>query len=168
MFDSVSRMLQLKGSFTDKVQQIRTSNAAMGSTNFQSVIEEIVRVRRAQPYIPIEDFPTTLVVVSDMQFNPAGNNTQTNYEAAMRQLRAVGLPNMRIVWWWVTGRGTDFPNQLDDEGVVLIGGFDGSILSLLIGGEEKEVGAVQKKKALTSYEMMLKALNQEVLQTIQV
>ena len=166
MFDNNSRVLQLTGAFTDKVQQIKTTTTAWGSTNFQSVIEEIVRVRKTQPHIPVEDFPTTLVVVSDMQFNPAGANTQTNYEAAMQQLRAVGLPNMRIVWWWVTGRGTDFPNQLNDEGVVLIGGFDGSILSLLIGGEKKEIGQGPTAKQLTPYEMMLKALDQEVLQAI--
>ena len=40
----------------------------MGSTNFQSVVDEIVRIRKSNPNIPLEDYPSTLLVVSDMQF----------------------------------------------------------------------------------------------------
>lgn len=168
MFDNQSKVKQLSGTFTNKVKQIQSENTAWGSTNFQSVIDEIVAVRRSQPQIPVSDFPTTLIVVSDMQFNAVGGNAQTNYQAAMQKLRAVGLPNIRIVWWWVTGRGNDFPSQLDDEGVIMIGGFDGSIISLLIGGEQAPVQADGTRKMLTPYEAMLQALNQEVLTKIQV
>jgi Domain of unknown function (DUF2828) len=139
MFDNVSKVKQLKGSFTDKVLQIKSENTAWGSTNFQSVIDEIVRVRIQNPKIPISEFPSTLIVVSDMQFNPVGENTQTNYEAAMNKLKAVGLPKIRIVWWWVTGRGEDFPNKMDDQNIIMIGGFDGSVISLLIGDKKNEI-----------------------------
>lgn len=171
LFDNQSRSMQLKGSFSDKVNQILRANTAWGSTNFQSVIDEIVRVRKANPHIPVSDFPTTLIVVSDMQFNPVGGNTQTNYQAAMRKLREVGLPNIRIVWWWVTGRGQDFPSTLDDEGVVMIGGFDGSIISLLLGVDPPEY-TVHERPALsakaTAADAMMKALDQEILQAVQV
>ncbi|MEZ4884726.1 MAG: DUF2828 family protein [Chitinophagales bacterium] len=168
MFDSESKVKQLSGTFTDKVLQITSANTAWGTTNFQSVIDEIVRVRQQNPKIPVADFPTTLIVVSDMQFNPVNGNTQTNYEAAMQKLAQVRLPRMRIVWWWVTGRGGDFPNKLDDKGVIMIGGFDGSILSLLIGGEQEQVEKGQAKTAVnqTPIEAMLKALNQDVLKKI--
>lgn len=168
MFDNVSRVLQLKGeSFSDKVEQIRKATTAWGSTNFQSVIDEIVRIRKTSPNIAIEHFPTTLLVVSDMQFNPVGGNTDTNYKEAMKKLAAVGLPKMRIIWWWVTGRAGDFPSTLEDEGVTMIGGFDGAIVSLIVGGEQtvmdKETG---KERQLNAYENMLKALNQELLQQV--
>lgn len=168
MFDNQSRVKKLKGSFTDKVMQIKFDTIAWGSTNFQSVIDEIVRVRLRNPDIPISDFPTTIIVVSDMQFNPAAGNAKTNYEAAMEKLNAVGLPKVRMVWWWVTGRGKDFPSTLDDEGVIMIGGFDGSIISLLVGGEELDSQNKNERVVETSsmnpYEAMLKALDQEVLQ----
>ncbi len=105
--------------------------------------------------------------VSDMQFDPAGSNTQTNYEVAMQKLAAVGLPKMRIVWWWVTGRGADFPNKLDDEGVILIGGFDGAILSLLLGNS-REKGTQSQAIRLTPYEVMLTALEQEILDQVSI
>ena len=60
----------------------------------------------------------------------------------MGKLAAVGLPRIRIVWWWVTGRGTDFPSTLDEAGVILVGGFDGAVLSLLLGEDVPESGAV--------------------------
>jgi len=167
MFDQKSRALKLSGEFVDKVRRITTSNVAWGNTNFQSVIDEIVRIRKRKTDIPIEDFPTTLLVVSDMQFDPAGENTQTNYEEAMTKLAAVGLPKMKIVWWWVTGRGADIPNKLDDEGVILIGGFDGAILSLLLGGEAKSKNAPHTIR-LTPYEAMQAALEQEILELISV
>ncbi|MBX2874835.1 MAG: DUF2828 family protein [Saprospiraceae bacterium] len=169
MFDQRSRAFKLRGEFVDKVRQITTSNIAWGNTNFQSVIDEIVRIRKKQPQIPREDFPTTLLVVSDMQFDPVGENTQTNYEEAMQKLAAVGLPNMRIVWWWVTGRGGDLPNTLDDEGVILIGGFDGAILSLLLGQEKtSDKGTNAQPIRLTPYEAMLTALEQEILDKISI
>lgn len=70
MFDSTSRILKLKGSFVDKVSQITGASTAWGSTNFQSVIDEIVRVRKQNPKIPVSDYPGVLLVVSDMQFSP--------------------------------------------------------------------------------------------------
>jgi len=169
MFDNQSKVLELSGGFSDKVMQIKSATTAWGSTNFQSVIDEIVRVRLGNPDIPVSDFPTTLVVVSDMQFNPAGSNVQTNYEEAMAKLKAVGLPKMRIVWWWVTGRGQDFPTQMEEEGVIMIGGFDGAIISLLIGEEvatTAKSNSTGNNQQINPFEAMLKALDQEVLKQL--
>ena len=166
MFDNVSRLKALSGTFTNKVQQITKANIAWGSTNFQSVIDEIVRVRVKNPKIPVSDFPTTLIVVSDMQFNPTAGNMRTNYQEAMQKLREVGLPHIRIVWWWVTGRAADFPSQMNDTGVVMIGGFDGAIISILLGEDAQPQNEDTTKQQLTPYEAMQKALDQEILNRI--
>jgi len=170
MFDSTSRIKTLKGGFTDKVSQLTSATTAWGSTDFQSVIDEIVRVRQEDPQIPVADFPQTLVVVSDMQFNPVnGGTAQTNYEAAMQKLAAVGLPKIRIVWWWVTGRGRDFPSTLGDEGVTMIGGFDGSVLTLLLGGQPNSPSLGEKEPAkANAFDQMFQALDQEVLRQLRV
>lgn len=167
MFDSTSRMLQLKGNFTDRVKKLSRTTTAWGSTNFQSVIDLICQVRRQKPHVPIEDFPSTLLVVSDMQFNPVGGNTQTNYQAAVKKLAQVGLPPIKIVWWWVTGRGRDFPSTIGDEGVTLIGGFDGAILELLLG-QAKPTRPEDIGKMPTPYEQMVTALDQELLRQLKV
>jgi hypothetical protein len=168
MFDDISKVKQLHGdSFCDKVLQITSNEIAWGSTNFQSVIDEIIRVRTKNPLIPIMDYPQTLLVISDMQFNPVGDNTLTNYEVSMKKLRQVGLDSINIIWWFVNGYEKDFPSQFNDNGVTLIGGFDGSIITTLIK-REKGITQSQKEKsrsnvkALTAYEQMIKVLSQEV------
>jgi len=169
MFDAASYSKKIEGTFTDKVIQITSEKTAWGSTNFESVITHICDLKKSHPEIPVTDFPETLIVVSDMQFNPVGGNEQTNYQNAMKLLADVGLPKMKIIWWFVTGRGTDFPSTIADEGVTMIGGFDGSVVSLVLGGEttvvDKKTGKVRQ---LNAYENMLKALDQEVLLQLKV
>lgn len=182
MFDFTSRILKLQGSFCEKADQIPAN--AMGSTNFQSVIDEICRVRRQNPNVPLEDYPEILLVVSDLQFNPISSGSSysygynnysqeqmnTNYEEAKKKLNAVGLPDITIIWWQVNGRFTgDVPSTMSDPGTVLISGMDGSIITSILGGQEKiidkETGEVRKKNP---YEAMIDCLNQEVLNKIQV
>ena len=168
--DEGTRFIKLQGeSFCDKVDQIAGEAIAWGGTNFQSVIDKIVRVRQDNPSIPVEDFPEVLLVVSDMQFNPTGTN-ETNYETAMRKLRAVGLPEMTIIWWQVNGRFTgDVPSTMFDAGTVLISGFDGAIVTSILGGMEEVVDEkTGEKRKPTPEEVMAKCLDQEILNKIEV
>jgi len=150
-FSSRSELVQLTGdSFCNKVQQLSNVHA-MGSTNFQSVIDLLVRLRKEKPNIPIEEYPETIMVVSDMGFNPVTRNDRgvdkacsekTNYEEAMAKLKSVGLKEMRIIWWYVNDRSKDFPSQMGDKGVYMISGFDPVIVKALLG---KNVSVELKK-----------------------
>lgn len=88
----------------------------------------------------------------------------------MSKLAAVGLGKMSLVWWNVNGYGNkDVPNKMDDEGVVLISGFDPAIASAVLKGTEmtvdKETG-IQRQK--TPYEVMIECLDQEILNQVKV
>jgi hypothetical protein len=172
MFDSQSKVKKLSGKFCDKVDQLRKEATAWGSTNFQSVIDEIVRVRRTSPNIPVEEYPQVLLVVSDMQFNPSDGrdfrgNEQTNYEAAMKKLRSVGLPDMTIIWWNVNGaKSNDFPSTINDAGTVLISGMDGAIVSSILSCDTVTDKTTGEKRKATPYEQMVNALDQEVLNLV--
>ena len=74
---------------------------------------------------------------------------------------------MKFIWWQVTGRTADVPATLDDSGCYFFSGFDGSIVSLLLGGEMAEKEAVTKKQP-TMEEMINAALGQEILSYITV
>jgi hypothetical protein len=165
MFDNVSRVLKLEGSFTDKINQIKNTKTAWGGTNFQSVIEEMVRVRKENPNIPLEDYPQTLLVVSDMQFNATGT-IETNYQHMKNTLYECFpeefVDSMKFIWWQVTDRAKDVPATLDDNGCYFFSGFDGSIVTLLLGGELAEVEKEAKKQP-TMEEMIGVALGQEIL-----
>jgi len=77
---------------------------------------------------------------------------------------------MKIVWWFVTGgKGKDFPSTIADEGVTMIGGFDGSVVTLILGGETTVVDQkTGKVRQMNAYENMLKALDQQVLLQLKV
>lgn len=166
MFDSTSRTKKLSGELCDKIQQISSGATAWGSTNFQSVIDEIVRVRKQNPNIPVKDFPKYLLVVSDMEHDCPGTKNKTNYEVAMAKLSAVGLPKMNIIWWNCAGRSKHVPSTIDDNGTVLMSGFDGSILSLLLGNNTKIVNGKTEQK--NPYEVMVDCLDQELLNNLTV
>ena len=170
MFDSTSRIKQLSGEFCDMMSQIPYN--AMGGTNFQSVVDEIVRVRRANPNVPLDDYPTTLLIVSDQQFNPTNKHwlkvtdadIETNYEATKRKLYEVFpeefVDEMKFIWWNVNSELKDFPSRIEDGGTYMLGGFDGSIISLLLGEDVKER---VEKKPINMEDLVNNALNQEIL-----
>lgn len=177
MFDSHSKVLPLKGEFCDMARQIPMN--AMGSTNFQSVVDEIIRIRRRHPEIPIEDYPQTLLVVSDMQFDPSEEfywgstkydeqKTRTNMEACKYKLSQVFpqdfVDGFKFIWWDCVSRKSDYPATIEDTGNYFYSGFDGSIITQLLGGEAKERPA---NKTLTAEEVVEMALGQDIFKLIE-
>lgn len=172
MFDNKSTLMEVTGEFTDKYAQIVRANTAWGGTNFQSVIDLLVNVRSRNPQIPLEDYPETLLVVSDMQFNPTGTS-ESNHAAAMRKLARVFpqeyVNKFKVVWWRVTGRrsGT-FSSTLDDGGTYFVSGFDGAVITTILGGEEVVDDRTGKVRQPTAEERVEAALTQPVLELVQV
>lgn len=180
-FDSTSKHYKLSGNFTDMMSNLLS--VGYGGTNFQGAIDEIIRVRKSNPNIPLEDYPKTLLVVSDMQFNPSNNNSghwgyettkvsktevRTNYEESKRKLLQVFpkefVDDMKFIWWHVTSAYKDFPSSIDDPGTYMFSGFDGAVISLLLGGDTTVVDEkTGEKRQLSMEEMVQKALNQELL-----
>ena len=167
MFDNKSSLLKLKGNtFSEKWNEITSQNTAWGGTNYMSLIDMIVDTRKNNPNMDINDFPTTLLVVSDMQFNNCGY--RSNYEITKQKLSKVFpkefVDNFKIVWWYCTNRKTsDFPSTMEHGGTYMFSGYDGSIISFLLGGENNEK---ESKTPPTMQEIIEAAFNQEVLSLI--
>ena len=155
---------------------MRNNCRGWGSTNFQGLVDIIVKTRKENPEIPLEDFPKTLLVVSDMQFNPAGysehragkNVELTNYQTAIKKLSAVFpkefVDEFKIIWWYCAGRATnDYASTKEDKGTYLVSGFDGSVISFILG---KNLDETPNKKAPTMEEVVNDALHQEVLELL--
>lgn len=146
-----------------------------GGTNFQGVIDEIVKIRKEKPQIPLEEYPTTIVAVSDMQFNSCGwlRSSSTNYDVAKDKLLEVFpkefVDKVRFIWWDVASRyGTNgFESKSTDDGSMFISGFDGSIMTLLVGEDnvvDEKSGEVRRP---TAEDLVKKALSQEILNYVQ-
>lgn len=179
MFDNVSTPYDMKGeSFCDRIMSLPA--VGCGGTNFQSAVDEIIKIRKAHPEIPLEQYPTTILVVSDMQFNPVSRGyyggsirkQETNYEYSVKSLKKVFpsdfVDNMKFIWWDCTSRygNTDYEGTIDDGGCYFFSGFDGSIISMLMNDDtvvDEQTGEVRKP---TAEELVMKALSQEILNYI--
>ena len=172
MFDNTSRVMKLSGTFSEKWEAIRNATTAWGSTNFLSLVRMLVEERQKHPSIPESEFPQTLLVVSDMQFNPSGSwnyraeRETTNQEEARKILLEAFsqdfVDNFKFVWWYCAGRddaANDVPATMDQGGNYMFSGFDGSVVTLLLGGDEQ---TKPDGKPLTMEEMVDKALSQEI------
>ena len=178
-FDNTSKFYKLKGTFTDMLFHL--PYVGSGGTNFQGVADEMVRVRKMYPEIPLEDYPETFLVVSDMQFNPAGRwiapteeTIRTNYEELKVKFSEAFpkeyVDNLKFIWWNVRATTEDFPSTIEDAGTYNFSGFDGAIVSLLLGGDvETKVDEVTGKKVMPTMEEIIDAaLTQEVLSKIRI
>lgn len=179
-FDNTSKLMTLSGTFSEKINYLRKNCRGMGGTNFQSLVDLIVDTRRAHPEMPLEDFPETLLVVSDMQFNPTRTwwddeewaskaVEKTNYETAIAKLSEVFpkefVDNFKIVWWYCSNRPTsDFPSTMEDAGTYMMSGYDGAIISFLLGGDAVDENGKPVKPSME--DIVMSTLNQEVLALI--
>ena len=179
MFDNVSTPYDMKGeSFCDRIMSL--PSVGCGGTNFQSAVDEIIKIRKAHPEIPLEQYPTTILVVSDMQFNPSNRGyyggsirkQETNYEYSVNSLKKVFpsdfVDNMKFIWWDCVSRygNTDYEGTIDDGGCYFFSGFDGSIINILMNEDavmDEKTGEVRRP---TAEELVMKALSQEILNYI--
>jgi hypothetical protein len=176
MFDDTSYPYDIKGDgFCDKISKL--PGVPAGGTNFQSVVEEIVKIRQEHPEIPLEDYPKTILVVSDMQFNPVGGwrsrrTEPTNYEYSKNTLKKVFpaefVDSMKFVWWDVASRygNTHYEGTSNEPGCYFFSGFDGSIISMLLNEDAVKDEVTGEVRRPTAEEIVMKALSQEVLNYI--
>jgi hypothetical protein len=176
MFDDTSYPYDIQGDgFCDKITKL--PSVPCGGTNFQSVVEEIVKIRQQHPEIPLEDYPKTILVVSDMQFNPAGGwrsrrTSPTNYEYSKKTLKTVFpaefVDSMKFVWWDAASRygNTHYEGTANESGCYFFSGFDGSIISMLLNEDAVVDEKTGETRMPTAEEIVMKALSQEVLNYI--
>jgi hypothetical protein len=136
----------------------------VGSTNFQSVINLFCKMKKQGT--PESDFPRGILCISDSEFNPASLN-KTNVDAARTTLRNAGfskeyVDEFVIVLWnlqsnyYGKGTGEKFETGKNALNVYYFGGYSASVISFLSG------------KIKTTYELMEEALDQEILNMVEV
>ena len=169
-FDSQSKFKRLSGSYLDRLKDVLSDQDYMGGTNFQSVVDLIVKTRASNPNVPVEDYPDVYLVISDMQFNMYGR--QTNHQASVDKLTQAGLPQPIFIWYNVSPYGNNnFQNHKDDEGVMHISGFDPAAVDRLMSADFQLQFEEEKGKSIseiTPYEAMVATLNQDYLKLLNV
>lgn len=168
-FNTSAKMHQWKGKTpTEKWMNDRTSY--VGSTNIQSVFDLFVRLKREGT--PESDFPEGMICISDGEFNRAyssASDRDTNYNVGIQKMRSAGfseeyLKKFTVVLWdipnsyYSRGISTKFESyDMTKGGILYVGGYSGSLVSLLTGEE-----------LVTPSQLVDKALNQEILNLIEI
>jgi hypothetical protein len=121
------------------------------STNFVGVFEMILARAKASN-LSYEDFPSAVIVVSDMQFNSVGGReyeTSFEYIKSMYQDTIYKMPN--LVFWNVDSHAGQSPVSSGEKGTALISGFSPTAFKIVASLDD----------SVTPYGIMMKAINDE-------
>ena len=70
------------------------------------------------------------------------------------------VDNFKVIWWYCTGgrQTQDFPSTMEHAGMYHFSGFDGAVISFILGGENNP-----ERKIPTQEEIIQKVFYQVVL-----
>lgn len=118
-------------------------NAEWGmSTDLNKAFAAILKMA-IENNVPQSDMPSTLLIVSDMEFDNCGH--LTNYQAVVNMYKQHGYEVPNIVFWNVNSRTQNVPVRFDQRGVALISGFSPSILQSVLGAEDMTPESIMLK-----------------------
>jgi hypothetical protein len=123
------------------------------NTDFQAIFRLLLN-KANELKVPPEQMPSAIWVISDMEFDEAGENT-TNLDAVRAQYQQSGYPMPALIFWNVASRHMQTPALAEDQGVVLISGFSARAFQ-----------AALENKTITPYEAMMSVLLSERYQPV--
>ena len=84
-------------------------------------------------HVSAEEMPKSLIVISDMEFDQAGNRKWSFYDQMRARFAEYGYEIPQIVWWNVESRHDVFHADKNRKGVVICSGQSSGIFKNLIG-----------------------------------
>lgn len=145
-FTSNPTLRYLKGEdVVDHVRQLYVGREH-GSTNLEAAFRLVLQHAKDNN-VPASDMPETILIISDMEFNPfsAGQSAMQNIAS---QYNAAGYRIPQLAWWNVASRNSNVPVAHDARGNALVSGFSPSVVKSVLGGGD-----------LTPMSIVLKAIS---------
>lgn len=146
-FSSEPELLHLKGSIVEKINQMNKSKWEM-STDLHKALAKILNVA-VEGNVPQSEMPSTLLIMSDMQFNTCTQFDDSAMQMIKRKYEVAGYEVPQIVFWNLNAKD-NVPVKSDASGVALVSGFSPSILKAVLAADTAE---------FTSQGIMMKALS---------
>lgn len=148
-FSDNPELIEIKGdTLVDKVRFIETFNE-IASTNIQKVFELILNTA-VKNHLPQEELPSTLYIISDMEFNSCTNGAElSNFAYAKKLFEDNGYKLPRVVFWNVQSRNRQQPVKMNEQGVALVSGCTPRLFDMVMSGD------------LNPYNFMLDVINGE-------
>lgn len=122
-FSNSSDLVKIRGNGVyEKVHNMAKAKWEM-STNLQAAFDHILKAA-IDNNLTQDDMPDSLIIVSDMEFNSAGANT--NLKTAKDKYAARGYVLPKVVFWNVAARNTQVPALASETSVNLVSGLSSS------------------------------------------
>ncbi len=134
-FSTHPDIISLQGIVSLKEKIHKIEQAGWGySTNFEKAYSLILET--AQMYhVPVQEMPTMLLCLSDMQFDRASNE-QLHLENIKQKFQQAGYPCPKLVFWNLREAFTGTPAMAHEDEVGLISGFSPSIMKAVLACQE--------------------------------
>jgi hypothetical protein len=149
-FSERPEMLHLKGTLSQKMEQMSRSNWDM-NTNLHAAFDEILKIA-VKGKVAQEDMPDMVLILSDMQFDECTEYDDSAMQMIKRKYKNAGYDLPKIVFWNLSMQGKEngnTPVKFDKNGTALISGFSPSIMKSVLANDLEDY---------TPYNVMLKTL----------
>ena len=133
-FSSKPDLVAVKGNtLCEKVSNLERASWEM-STNLEAVFNLVLNTAKKNN-IPQSEMPTTLYIVSDMEFDQACSEPdKTLFQNIQKKYFTAGYEMPKLVFWNVNARNTQVPMKFDQRGACLVSGCSPAILKTLLAG----------------------------------
>jgi hypothetical protein len=149
-FSERPEMLHLKGTLSQKMEQMSRSNWDM-NTNLHAAFDEILEIA-VKGKVAQEDMPDMMLILSDMQFDVCTEYDDSAMQMIKRKYKDAGYDLPKIVFWNLSMYGKEngnTPVKFDKNGTALVSGFSPSIMKSVLANDLEDY---------TPYNVMLKTL----------
>jgi tetratricopeptide (TPR) repeat protein len=131
-FSDTPKLLKLRGTtLRDIVANLAKAEWNM-STNLEAVFNVLLKTANANS-VPQDEMPSTLYIISDMQFNTASSG-KTNYQEIRSKYEKSGYQLPKIVFWNVNAH-KDQPATIHDENTILVSGANPNFFREVLSGQ---------------------------------
>ena len=124
-------------------KQIALLHDECSNTNIEKTFDLILDTAVKNKMVQ-EDMPTTLLILSDMEFDGAtcdfgyysDSNTQKKlFKTIDEKFKAAGYIMPKLVFWNICGRTNTIPLKENEAGVALVSGFSTTIFDMVLNNE---------------------------------
>lgn len=148
-FSTNPQLVEIKGG--DLLDQLRycCSFNECANTDIQKVFELLLNTA-VQNHLPQSELPSTLYIISDMEFDTCTENASlTNFQHVKELYARAGYTLPRLVFWNVASRNRQQPVTMNEQGVALVSGCTPRVFGMLKSG------------VLSPYAFMMETLGSE-------
>lgn len=148
-FSDSSQFNNLKGTLTQKIDQMVNDRKWGGSTNLHSAFDKILSTAIGAD-APQSDMPDYLLILSDMEFNWCVRHDDSALQMIKRKYHEAGYKMPAVIFWNLTARNESTPVKMGDKGTALVSGFSPAIVKSILTADAGE---------FEPYGMMIKTIS---------